>query len=73
MLNLPPRFGVGDAVRFIGTDVPYVVTEYDPESIEYRVQCGDDSVSSQWASEIYFELINRLGLLRTIKTRPGAI
>jgi hypothetical protein len=53
---------MGDAVRFIGTDVPYVVREYNPESLEYRVPCGDDSVSSQWASEIYFELINPVRL-----------
>ena len=54
----PAKFEVGDAVRFIGTSTAYTVNEYNPERLEYRVQCGDDSASSQWASEIYFELIN---------------
>jgi hypothetical protein len=57
MLSLPVKFGLGDAVRFIGTSTTYTVTEYNAESLEYRVQCGDESASSQWASEIYFELI----------------
>ena len=50
------KFGVGDTVRFIGTGTPYVVREYNPETLEYRVQCGDESASSQWAAEIYLEL-----------------
>jgi hypothetical protein len=29
------RLGVGDAVRFIGTDKPFVVKEYDPKTLEY--------------------------------------
>jgi hypothetical protein len=58
MLNPTAKFGVGDAVRFIGTSTAYTINAYNPESLEYRVQCGDDSASSQWASEIYFELIN---------------
>jgi hypothetical protein len=40
----------------MGTGTPCVVREYNPETLEYRVQCGDESASSQWASEIYFEL-----------------
>jgi hypothetical protein len=52
------KFGVGDTVQFIGTYTPYIVREYNPESLEYRVQCGDARASSQWASEIYFELIH---------------
>jgi hypothetical protein len=62
MLNLPPRFGVGDAVRFIRDGRTLRRHRVQPESVEYRVQCGDDSVSSQWASEIYFELINPVRL-----------
>ena len=51
------KFGVGDTVRFIGTDTPYVVKEYNSKTLEYRVQAGDEPASSQWGSEIYFELI----------------
>jgi hypothetical protein len=53
---MPAKLGVGDVVRFIGTDTPYVVKEYNPTTLEYRVQCGDER-GSQWASEIYFELL----------------
>jgi len=49
------KSGVGDTVRFIGADTAYVVKEYNPETLEYRVQRGDESASSQWATEIYFE------------------
>ena len=52
------KFGVGDVVRFIGTDTLLTVREYNPETLEYRVQRGDDRASSQWAPEIYFEVIN---------------
>jgi hypothetical protein len=51
-----PKFGVDDTVRFIGTDNPITVREYNPEKLEYRVKRGDDIASSQWASEIYLEL-----------------
>jgi hypothetical protein len=54
--RLPTKFGVGDTVRFIGTYTPYVVREYNPKTLEYRVQCGDERASSQWAFEIYFEV-----------------
>jgi hypothetical protein len=45
------KFGVGDSVRFIGTDNPVTVRQYNPET-----QRGDDLASSQWASKIYLEL-----------------
>jgi hypothetical protein len=54
----PAKFELGDAVRFIGTSTAYTVNAYNPESLEYRVQCGDDSASSQWALGIYLELMN---------------
>jgi hypothetical protein len=50
------KFGVGDSVRFIGTDNPVTVRQYNPETLEYRVQRGDDRASSQWASKLYLEL-----------------
>jgi hypothetical protein len=50
---------VGDVVRFIGADTPYVVKEYNPKTLEYRVQMGDERAGSQWASGIYFESWNR--------------
>jgi hypothetical protein len=53
------KFGVGDSVRFIGTDNPVTVRQYNPETLAYRVQRGDNGASSQWASEIYFELVDR--------------
>jgi hypothetical protein len=56
--TMPAKFGMGDTVRFIGTRRAYVVREYNPKTLEYPVQCGDERASSQWASEIYFELID---------------
>ena len=50
------KFGVGDSVRFIGTDSSLTVRQYNPQTLEYRVQRRDDRASSQWASEIYLEL-----------------
>jgi hypothetical protein len=55
---MPAKFGVGDAVRFVGTDTPCVVREYNADTLEYRVQCGDEFANSQWASEIYFEPVD---------------
>jgi hypothetical protein len=55
MLN---KFGVGDAVRFIGTYTPYVVREFRPKTLEYRLQSGDESSFCQWASEINLEAID---------------
>jgi hypothetical protein len=49
------KFGVGDVVRFIGTDRALTVTQYNPETLEYRVQRGDDHFGGQWISEIYIE------------------
>jgi hypothetical protein len=50
----PASFGIGDVVRFVGTDKPYVIREYNPKTLECRVQSGDES---QWALQIYFEQI----------------
>jgi hypothetical protein len=50
----PAKFKVGDAVRFIGTDTPYVVREYNPKTLEYRVT-SDERASSRWTLEIYLE------------------
>jgi hypothetical protein len=56
--TMPAKFGVGDTVRFIGTSTSYTVNEYNPDTLEFRVQRGDEPASSQWASEIYLELIS---------------
>jgi hypothetical protein len=69
MVRAPAKFGVGDAVQFIGTDTPYTVKEYNPETLEYRVQCGDEPANSQWASEIYLELLESALPKRAVLTR----
>jgi hypothetical protein len=51
------KFGVGDTVRFIGTDRLLTVTGYREATQEYRLQHRDDLASSQWVSEIYLELV----------------
>jgi hypothetical protein len=50
---MPAKFGMGDTVRFIGTATPYVVRAYSSETLEHRVQRGDELATRQWASEIY--------------------
>jgi hypothetical protein len=30
---MPAKFGVGDTVRFIATAAPYIVNEYNPETL----------------------------------------
>jgi hypothetical protein len=54
-----PKFGVDDTVRFIGTDTALTIRQIDQETLEYEVQWGDDAASLEWASEIYFELVDR--------------
>jgi hypothetical protein len=49
------KFRAGDSVRFIGTDQALTVTQYNPETLEYRVQRGEDYFGGQWASESYIE------------------
>jgi hypothetical protein len=51
------KFGVGDTVRFIGTDTLLTVTRYRKATDEYRLQGRDDLASSQWVLEIYLELV----------------
>jgi hypothetical protein len=51
------KFRAGDSVRFIGTDRTLTVTQYNPETLEYRVQRGDDYFGSQWVSEIHIEAV----------------
>jgi hypothetical protein len=51
------KFRAGDSVRFIGTDRVLTVTQYNPETLEYRVQRGDDYFGSQWVSEIHIEAV----------------
>jgi hypothetical protein len=36
------KFGMGDTVRFIGTETPLTVKRYHKTTHEYRLQCGDD-------------------------------
>jgi hypothetical protein len=56
MVGIIAKFRLGDTVRFIGTDTLLTVSEYNPETLEYRVQRSDDLASSQWALGIYLEL-----------------
>jgi hypothetical protein len=51
------KFRPGDSVRLIGTDRSLTVTQYNPETLEYRVQRGDDYFGSQWVSEIHIEAV----------------
>jgi hypothetical protein len=44
-----------DRLGSAGHDNPITVRGYNPETLEYRVQRGDDHASSQWVPEIYFE------------------
>jgi hypothetical protein len=50
------KFGVGDTVRFIGTDTLLTVKQYREATQEYRLQL-DDLASSEWVSQIYLELV----------------
>ena len=51
------KFAVDDRVRLIGTDTIQTVRQYDAETLEYRVQRGDDEASVLWVPEIYLELV----------------
>jgi hypothetical protein len=51
------KFGMGDTVRFVGTETPLTVKQYHKTTREYRLQCGDDFASSQWVLGIYLELV----------------
>jgi hypothetical protein len=51
------KFGVGDTVRFVGTDQHLAVREYNPQTLEYQIRRGDDPASSEWVSGIYLELV----------------
>jgi hypothetical protein len=48
-----PKFGVDDTVRFIGADTALTVRQIDQETLEYKVQLGDDAaeVLKQFAIE----------------------
>jgi hypothetical protein len=50
------KFGVGDTVRFIGTDTLLTVREYDSKTLEYQVQRDNDE-TLECVSEIYLELV----------------
>jgi hypothetical protein len=52
------KFGVGDTVRFIGTDMLFTVTRYRSATHEYLLRRRDDLASNQWVLEIYLELVN---------------
>jgi hypothetical protein len=51
------KFRAGDSVRFIGTDRSLTVTQYNPATLEYRVQRGDDYFGGRWVSEIQIEAV----------------
>jgi hypothetical protein len=54
------KFGVGDTVRFIGTDRLFTVSRYRSSTHEYLLQRRDDLASSQWVLQIYLELVTPL-------------
>jgi hypothetical protein len=51
------KFGVGDIVRFIGTDQHLAVKQCRTEPRLYQVQRDNDETNLEWVSEIYFELV----------------
>jgi hypothetical protein len=50
------KFGMGDHVRFIGTDTIRTVWQYNEDTLEYQVQLGDDAVDTVWVTARYLEL-----------------
>jgi hypothetical protein len=50
------KFAVDDRVRLIGTDTFQTVRQYNAETLEYKVQRGDEEASAVWVLEIYLEL-----------------
>jgi hypothetical protein len=53
------KFAMNDEIRFIGTDTPLTVKQYDEGTREYQVQRGDDRTSVEWVPEIYLELLDQ--------------
>jgi hypothetical protein len=53
------KFAMNDAIRFIGTDTPLTVKQYDEGTRQYQVQRGDDGTSAEWVPEIYLELLDQ--------------
>ena len=51
------KFGMDDNVRFIGTDTIQTVCQYNEDTLEYRVQQGDDAASTVWVLGMYLELV----------------
>jgi hypothetical protein len=49
------KFGVDDAVRFVGTDALLAIRQYNPETLEYQVQQGEDAATLEWVPGIYLE------------------
>jgi hypothetical protein len=55
IVRLPANFGLGDTVRFVGTETPFTVRQYDKATHEYQVQRGDDDASLEWVLGVYLE------------------
>ena len=51
------KFGVGDIVRFIGTDQHLTVKQCRTEPRLYQVQRDNDETTLEWVSENYLELV----------------
>jgi hypothetical protein len=51
------KFGVGDIVRFIGTDKHLTVKQCRTELRLYQVQRDSDETNLEWVLEIYLELV----------------
>jgi hypothetical protein len=58
IVQLPANFCVGDTVRFVGTETPFTVKQYDKATHEYQVQRDNDDASIQWVLDIYLERPN---------------
>ena len=51
------KFGIGDHVRFIGTDTAQTVRQFNEDTSEFLVQNGDDAVSTVWVRGKYLEQV----------------
>jgi hypothetical protein len=51
------KFGIGDHVRFIGTDTVQTVRQFNEDTSEFLVQNGDDPASAVWVRGKYLEQV----------------
>jgi hypothetical protein len=51
------KFGMGNIVRFIGTDQHLAVKQCRTGPRQYQVQRDNDETTLEWVPEIYLELV----------------